>query len=73
MPPIRNFAKRCLAAFKTDPIGDFIKELLAEGVTEEQLTSGLKQLPRLPEPFKLSLQNRFRDQKLGLKRDWPYL
>jgi len=58
----RSFGKRCQKAFAVDPIGDFAQQLIDEGMTEAELQQALAGQPTLPCPFKVALQNKYRDK-----------
>lgn len=56
-----RFSKRIIQVFNADPIKDFAKELVAEGMTELELQQALKREVLLPVPFKINLENAMRD------------
>ncbi|MHC4372022.1 MAG: hypothetical protein ACYSW8_30825 [Planctomycetota bacterium] len=60
----RQFGTRCKAALEADPIMDLVKELVARGITEERLGELLETQSLLPGPFKVALQNKYRDFRL---------
>ncbi len=56
----KEFSCKCKAACDANPIRDLARELLAGGLTEQQLLDRLKQEPLLPDHFKINLQSYFR-------------
>lgn len=51
----KDFSQRCDIACEANPTKDLAEELLAEGMTEQQLTDRLKQEHLLPDAFKIHL------------------
>jgi hypothetical protein len=62
----KQFAQQCKATFEADPLLDFVKELVAQNITEARLCRLLKTQHRLPDTFKVALQNKYRDFVLTL-------
>lgn len=58
-----SFKDRVIAASKADPVAELAQELFDEGMTEQELADALKDrcFATLGQPFKLNLQNKFRD------------
>lgn len=58
------FGNLCEAAYEADPIRDLVHELMRWGLSETQLMNLLKTQGVLPTPFKIAVQNKFRDLRL---------
>jgi hypothetical protein len=59
-----KFGDRCQAAFKADPIGDLVHELMEWGISETQLANLLKTQTELPDPFTIAIRNKYRTIRL---------
>lgn len=57
----KQFAQRYKLALEADPLLDFVKDLVAQGVTEMQLHKLLETQSLVADPLKIALQNKYRD------------
>lgn len=56
-----EFSRRCREVYAANPLRDFVRELIDQGVTEQQLQTMLAAQPALPMPFKVGLHNEYRN------------